>query len=790
MYARRVTTYLGQAQIVIDQATLGPGQPGVSRDDGVLAQVVTLRNYDNTNISSIAGGWNWEMEVPRGSAATLSTPGSAVTTFTPDVDGTYIITLRVNQGLKSNQIATLLFAVRDSGGFRYPGQGEAAQANWNSIYTLAPNTTGWWEDLIRILRAGQPAALASMLTVVAEPAVVNSRRIVLAAGLSAVDTGPGGTYTITPVASLPPGTQRLADVALQAENIITTRTVNTSTRDAVFFGQVNLGTESIAARGTKNSYATIGGGLNNLASGAASTIGGGNSNTASATSSAIAGGESHTASGAGASIGGGASNTASSNYSRVGGGQSNTANTGTHTTVGGGQTNNASAAHATIGGGQGGAASGAHATIGGGSSNAAAGATSFIGGGGSNSTSAGGTYGTVGGGQTNQANGSHATVGGGRENVASGDRAFIGGGGGTGGDGNTATAIASVVCGGSANDATATHAAITGGNGNVNGGDHAYIGAGTSNSIASSGDRSALVGGSGNSGAGPDSFMGAGSGNAVSNAGASSALVAGANNNVTAGYAFIGAGDGNTVSSANGAIVGGLDNIVSGDYGFVGGGNANRAGSYAVSCGGDTNLVSGSYGFCGGGRNNTVSNADGVALGRAGTVSHDGAMVFNAAGGTAQASSVANEITLRGDGGVRLITNAARFTKRLGVTTTSNYEDEVQGNASTTDATPGTSTIATIPTGASVTVTVSLHGKQISSANCKSLYYVATYTNNGGAVALTGAAHINSTQATGGAAWVVAVGISGTNLQVQYTGAAATTIRWSWSVKVHFGGQT
>jgi hypothetical protein len=73
------------------------------------------------------------------------------------------------------------------------------------------------------------------------------------------------------------------------------------------------------------SFATVGGGRSNFASGYASTVGGGNSNTASGNASTVGGGYANTASGVISTVGGGDFNTASGYGSTVGGGLENTA---------------------------------------------------------------------------------------------------------------------------------------------------------------------------------------------------------------------------------------------------------------------------------------------------------------------------------------------------------------------------------------------------------------------------------------------------------------------------------
>lgn len=616
--------FLGQASIVIDQATLPPGVAGRSRNDGVTGQVVTLRNADNTNVAT--GGHRWVLLTPRTSTAVLSSPTSPTCTFTPDVDGTYLVELQVNEGVKSNQKAKALLAVLSPGGFRYPAQGEAAEANWTSAYTGNPNDTGWWEDISDILRSGQAAIDGTHVTVSTEAGLPNSRRLQVGSGISLVDGGPGGDLTIdTAIIS---GTKRLADVALQPENILSTRAVQASTRDNAHHGQTNLGAESVAGKGTQDDYASIGGGLDNLASGSGATVAGGSSNSATADSAAILGGTGNEASAFGAAIGGGDSNVASGSCAAVAGGNGNVAS------------------------------------------------------------------------------GQEAFSGSGTQNTASGARAAV-----VGGVNNAAGGARSVVCGGNSNTASGTESALAGGNTNTASGERAFVGAG-----------------------------------------------------VTC-----------TASGLDSVVCGGSGNTASAEYGSIGGGYGNS--------------VTGQYGSVPGGRDAVASSTDAHALGRGAQASHAGAVVLKDGNTGTQASSATHELTLRFDGGVRVLCSGGKITQRLG-SSTSNYAELLQGQQSTTDASAQTVNFASIPSGQDCTVTVNLKGKQSSSANCKSLYYVATYTNNGGVVALTGAAHVSSTQATGLAAATVGVGISGTNLQLQFQGIAATTIRWTWDVRVHFGGAT
>jgi hypothetical protein len=104
-------------------------------------------------------------------------------------------------------------------------------------------------------------------------------------------------------------------------------------------------------------HATVGGGLNNTASGLRATVSGGSDNIASCVRGTIGGGDENTASGFAATVGGGQGNTASNPDATVSGGQANTASD-SDATVGGGESNTASGFAATVPGGGGNTAAG------------------------------------------------------------------------------------------------------------------------------------------------------------------------------------------------------------------------------------------------------------------------------------------------------------------------------------------------------------------------------------------------------------------------------------------------
>jgi len=188
---------------------------------------------------------------------------------------------------------------------------------------------------------------------------------------------------------------------------------------------INLGVESTTGSdGLDNYYCTVGGGLENTASGYGSVVGGGGSNTTSGWASTVSGGQAHTASGGLSTIGGGSWNTADGDYSTVGGGEHNVASWD-GSVIGGGAHNTASDDYSTVGGGYANDASNESSTVGGGLQNTASGYSSTVGGGELNSTS--GSYSTVGGGYLNTASGVASTVGGGSRNTAAGDLSWAGG---------------------------------------------------------------------------------------------------------------------------------------------------------------------------------------------------------------------------------------------------------------------------------------------------------------------------------------------------------------------------
>jgi hypothetical protein len=202
------------------------------------------------------------------------------------------------------------------------------------------------------------------------------------------------------------------------------------------------------------SYATIGGGANNVASGDSAVLSGGFGNMAIGMNATVGGGLGNTISGTAATVGGGSFNTANGSQTIVGGGIGNMVS-GNAATIGGGYYNIASGGDATLSGGNLNTASGNAATISGGHSNTASGTGSVVGGGGADGVIVRGNQAqaaasTISGGYGNviSPTGVYAVIGGGRFNVASGQDAVV-----AGGANNTASGAASFAAGGYLNAA-------------------------------------------------------------------------------------------------------------------------------------------------------------------------------------------------------------------------------------------------------------------------------------------------------------------------------------------------
>jgi len=85
---------MAYSKIIITQSGV-PGAAGVSRNDLVTSSAVTFTNDADGSLDVTL--WEWVLiEKPPGSAVTLSGGATSTASFTPDVAGRYVVSLRVN----------------------------------------------------------------------------------------------------------------------------------------------------------------------------------------------------------------------------------------------------------------------------------------------------------------------------------------------------------------------------------------------------------------------------------------------------------------------------------------------------------------------------------------------------------------------------------------------------------------------------------------------------------------------------------------------------------------------
>lgn len=154
---------MATALITIDQpthSTTPKGSVGRARNDLELGKAVLCRNTDNTDVTR----WRWQLrDRPIGSTAALSDPTASQVTFTPDVEGSYRVTLSINDGV-TGQIDTRIAAVPTVAGIRYPAAGEqAGEVNW--LVSGSPNPNGWAKDVEKFMRVGDAGEAATSLFV-------------------------------------------------------------------------------------------------------------------------------------------------------------------------------------------------------------------------------------------------------------------------------------------------------------------------------------------------------------------------------------------------------------------------------------------------------------------------------------------------------------------------------------------------------------------------------------------------------------------------------------------------
>lgn len=137
------------ASIVVDQNTRPVGVAGKARSDGVISELVTCSNV------TAEASYLWTLiDVPIRSALVRGTTGTSATfTFTPDVKGTYFVSLRVNGSSADVDNAETYIAIRSFGakalGWRYKAARETVTDNENYPglgFVGDVNPRGWATD--------------------------------------------------------------------------------------------------------------------------------------------------------------------------------------------------------------------------------------------------------------------------------------------------------------------------------------------------------------------------------------------------------------------------------------------------------------------------------------------------------------------------------------------------------------------------------------------------------------------------------------------------------------------
>lgn len=160
------------------------GAAGVSRDDLVVDEEVTLENADDTG----ARTWRWRLvDRPPTSSAVIAAPTAPSATFTPDVPGSYLVELAIDEG-QAGQVDRRVCAVREDlfGTLvRVPAAGEDNEANWDS------NGRGWTPDVELWLRT--LAEAIAEIDVELDPDSVTNTHLANMAGCTFKGRGPNST---------------------------------------------------------------------------------------------------------------------------------------------------------------------------------------------------------------------------------------------------------------------------------------------------------------------------------------------------------------------------------------------------------------------------------------------------------------------------------------------------------------------------------------------------------------------------------------------------------------------
>ena len=180
------------------------GVNGSNPPNGTPLVIGAVINVTNVN----TGGeltYLWEfVDKPEGSTASFAAPASQSTTFTPDVEGTYLIRQTVNRTLASERVDTQIAAISQiKTGQRIPAAGEMLQAN---------TTRGWAEAVNRQLQELDSTRADNGLMVAVAKNATSCGRVVKMSGVVILKPGLPGEEAILQCDEAPASSA--ADMAL------------------------------------------------------------------------------------------------------------------------------------------------------------------------------------------------------------------------------------------------------------------------------------------------------------------------------------------------------------------------------------------------------------------------------------------------------------------------------------------------------------------------------------------------------------------------------------------------
>lgn len=261
-------------------------------------------------------------------------------------------------------------------------------------------------------------------------------------------------------------------------------------------------------------------------------------------------------------------------------------------------------------------------------------------------------------------------------------------------------------------------------------------------------------------------------------------VVSGGDSNRAAGaYSVVSGGVNNTVTSNYATIAGGLSATVSGDYGFIGGGSTNTASGQQSSVVGGANSIASATGssVIGGSANSASAQASGVFASESGTADGRASAVL----ASSYATTRATNYSIAHAGGRFSAAGDSQSRQFIVMRSTS---DATPTSLSVGGGSPAAGTAITLVDSSAYAFEALVTGRESSTGDCCSFSVRGLIKRgaNAAATAIVGSVTSTSIAAdSGAAAWAVTAVANTTlgALEIQVTGAASKTIRWSALVR-------